>query len=422
MTQSTKIDYDIVIVGGGITGLVLARLCQNLKLKIALIELRAIDAACQDPRTLALAPSSVNLLSTLGCFDVFKQDATAIQSVHVSHKGHLGAVRIAAADMGLPSLGVMTPLGKLARTMFDSIDPKRVDLIGDTAVTAAVNHEGHVALTLGSPPSSSGASATRESSAHQSLSVSEKHSITATLVIAADGANSPVREMLGVSSTTRDYGQSALVTEVDLAGDHDYAAYERFTKTGPIALLPNGKKHATVVWCMARDDVKDLLALDVPAFETTLQKAFGYRAGKLKARTQRAAFPLIKVTADEPFKGRVLFFGNAAHSIHPVAGQGLNLTLRDAANLFELLKTGSQNTPALMAAYVELRHKDHKNIVKITDQFARIFTSEHKLPRIGASFGLRRIERNPLLKKHLNDYLMGMTPPLAPLLRGGVLE
>jgi 2-octaprenyl-6-methoxyphenol hydroxylase len=304
--------YDIAIIGGGMVGAALACALKNTPFRIALIDASATSVT-DDKRLIALNHHSCELLKKL---DLWPADAAAIQSIHISHRGHFGITRLNAHDMHLTALGHVIPAKEINAALYAELETlSNVDLLRPAKLTALMQHDEHVALTLDTA-----------------------RTIQATLVIAADGTYSTVRENLNIPTETIDYQQKALVTVTTLQRHHGNIAYERFLSSGAIAMLPLTANRVATIWSDQNDEIDKLLALSDEAFLQQLQTQFGYRLGKLKSIESRATYPLKFVKAQKQILNRILLIGNAAHTVHPVAAQGLNLALREITVLVNYLK------------------------------------------------------------------------------------
>jgi 2-octaprenyl-6-methoxyphenol hydroxylase len=247
--------------------------------------------------------------------------------------------------------------------------------------------------------------------------------LTGRLVVAADGADSPVREQFGIESSVSDYQQTAIVTNITPQLAHNHVAYERFTESGPLALLPMTEQRCAVVWTIASSQVESIMALDDAGFVAALQARFGYRLGRLERVGRRQAWPLRLVQAKETVRERLALVGNAVHTLHPVAGQGFNLGARDIAVLAEVLVDALQagedpGSLAVLNRYGEWRHRDHQNVMVFTDGLARLFTLP--LPALGLarSAGMLAFDLFPPAKRMLTRMTMGRSGRTPKLARG----
>lgn len=365
--MNTPPDYDVAICGAGPAGMALAALLAHRGMtpaRIALIDARSLAQASLDPRSLALSWGSRQILDEV---QAWPRAATAIHQIHVSRRGRFGRSLIDRVDHGVPALGyvsrygdVVTALGAACATLgVTALRPVRViDRAEDSdAVTLTLDTDGAVT------------------------------SLRAAVVVQAEGGLFGPQQDGQQAVKRRDYGQSAIIAEVRSSAPPPHRAYERFTDEGPLALLPQGDAYS-MVWCVRPGHAQELLALDDAAFLARLSEAFGERVGRFTGISARNAYPLGLSTAwpANADTGRSVAIGNAAQILHPVAGQGLNLGLRDAAVLARLL--ASAPAPAALAAFVAERRADRGLTVKLTDTMARIFTTASPLQSLlGASLG-----------------------------------
>jgi 2-octaprenyl-6-methoxyphenol hydroxylase len=350
---------EVAICGAGPAGMALAALLVKRGLepgRIALLDARTLEQASTDPRTLALSYGSTRILEEAGAWPI---EATAIHQIHVSRRGRFGRSLIDRADHALPALGYVARYGDVAG-----------------ALGAACARLGIKALrparVLGS----------REGAHGVTLEIDQdglRRELNAALLVQAEGGQGrPVR---------RDYGQSALIAEVRVSAPVPQRAFERFTDEGPLALLPQGDGYA-LVWCVRPEHAQRLLALDERAFLAQLEQAFGSRLGHFTSATPRQAYPLgLSTAAAAPAGLRSVAIGNAAQTLHPVAGQGLNLGLRDAFVLARVLECDA--SPEGLERFARLRQGDRALTIGATDVLARLFANDSALQTLlGASLGL----------------------------------
>lgn len=301
--------YDYIIVGGGMVGASLACALENKS--IALID--ATSLPFEDPRLIALNYGSVNFFENLNVFSDLKNVATPIQQLHVSQQGRFGSARIHANELDLPFLGYLTPAKWINHFLEKKCSEKNNISVHRPARLKTLSQENNIiTITL------------------------EKNNQIETLqahrLVGADGTHSTVRELLQIPTEIMDYEQSAIVSIIQLQRHHDYVAYERFTQRGAVAMLPMTDNQVAMIWTEDNIFIKELLSLSDADFLTQLQKAFGYRLGKLISVGKRYTFPLKSFSAKETVKENVMLIGNAAHTVHPIAAQGLNLALYEVAD------------------------------------------------------------------------------------------
>ncbi len=355
-------DADIVIGGAGPVGLTLAGLLVNHGIaptRIALIEGRSADKARQDPRSIALSWGSRQILEQVGAWPVA---ATPIREIHVSRRGHFGRTFIDSEEYGLPALGYVVRYGNLVAALDASVAARGIQVIRPVQILASNETRDSVWLNL-----------------------SGQQTITATVLVQAEGG---VYGDQAAKSLQRDYDQVAIVAHVRSNAAVPARAFERFTDEGPLALLPQDDGYS-LVWCVRPASAQHLLALDDQAFLAALQQAFGMRVGNFISSSVRQSFPL-GLNARPAASARSVAIGNAAQTLHPVAGQGLNLGLRDATVLARLLATDV--SPDALVTFMQAREADRTTTIRVTDLLARVFASapDGALSQtlLGASLGL----------------------------------
>lgn len=392
---------DIAIIGGGLMGMSTALLLAQVlpQYSITLLEKRALDPRSEgenalpsfDARSTALAPTSVNLMQRLGVWPAIIAHATAIRSIHVSDKGHAGWVRLTEADNGDKPLGAVVENHALGRALKDAVAASpAVKLLAPAAVTGVLPKSGSAQLTLASGDI-----------------------LSALLVVVADGAGSPVAQQLGISVDVEDYRQHAVIANVAYDKPHQGAAYERFTNQGPMALLPLGgsQSHTSaLVWTWPSAKIDEAMGMPEHEFLQTLQRQFGHRLGRFRAVSKRSNYALRLSVAREQVRSRVVLLGNAAHFLHPVAGQGYNLALRDVLRLAEVL----QPLPAaqlgdlqVLQRYQQLQRDDQMRTIKLSDGFNRVFGSESLALAGLRNLGMMAVESSSWVRDGLIRQMSG---------------
>jgi 2-octaprenyl-6-methoxyphenol hydroxylase len=328
--------YDIIIIGGGMVGASLACALQNMPLRIALID-AAPHAAINDARLIALTHGSCCLLKNLDLWPALAPYAEAIKQIHVSHRGHFGITRIHAAELDLKELGHLVPALHINTILDEKLkNISHIDVIRP-ATLKDILFEKDGADELAILTIQSG---------------NETSTLKARMVIGADGTHSTVRQLLNISTKTIDYQQSAIVTITELHRDHHNIAYERFLSQGAIAMLPLTEQRCATIWTADNNEISQLLQLNDEDFAAKLQKEFGYRLGRFKRTLQRHHYPLKLVLAEESKKHNAILIGNAAHTLHPIAAQGFNLALYEVAELVEHIKQEVKDlTPLLTSSH-----------------------------------------------------------------------
>jgi 2-octaprenyl-6-methoxyphenol hydroxylase len=370
---------DVAIIGGGPVGASLALGLQDSGLSVAVLEARETLQA-SDPRALALSQGCRLILQRLGAWEALAPNATAIESIHVSQRGGLGRALLTAADAGVPALGYVAEYGALVAALAG-----RLPNCGTTLLTGA-------RVTDVAATSAYGVVRYQRGGAEQLL--------TARLVVLSEGGRSLPAHM----RQDKDYGQSAVICTVATQRPHDRRAYERFTPEGPIALLPLGAADGNdyaLVWTTPTAWVEERLALPEAEFLGQLQAAFGDRQGRFTAAGQRAAFPLKLTLAAESNSPRILRIGNAAHVLHPVAGQGFNLGVRDAWHLAQAILDAPRQRlgeAALSNAYAAERRFDVLGGSLMTDILVEAFSNDRPLLGHARGAALLLLDLLPPLK------------------------
>ena len=367
--------YDIAIVGGGPVGAALAAALVGSEYRVAVLEARDVLAA-QDPRAIALSQGARLILERIGAWPALAEQATPISTIHVSQRGGFGRAELLASEMGVPALGYVTRYGDLYAALAAQLQQSGATVSTGAQVTAIRSTSGYGAVEF------------HHGGVEQLL--------TADLVVLADGGKS----LLG-RQQVKDYGQTAILCTVTTAQPHGSRAYERFTPEGPMALLPLGEAYA-LVWTVPNAQAEAVLGLDDAAFLARLHDRFGDRQGRFLTASKRAAFPLRMITS-EPVQGpRILRIGNAAQTLHPVAGQGFNLGLRDAWQLGQLIWDADK--PALGSAEFCMRYRDRRGPdvsggMRMTDLMVELFSNDNFVLRHGRGVGLALMDALPPLKK-----------------------
>ncbi len=391
-SHCSKNDYDVVIVGGGLVGASLA-LALGAHRRVALLESQARPQPDQQgpsgERAIVLSSSSKNILSALGIWSFLAPYVESVKEVQVSDRGHFGQVKISAKEEDLPALGYVIQAKHLQA---------QLTMLLEQSEKIAVFYK---AECRNLDTSTTGAVVKFDS-------LAGRQEISAELIVGADGQHSAVRELLGVAVSTVNYEQSAVVSNIDLARSHHHIAYERFTPTGPIALLPLKEKKATLVWTVPHEAVNDIKSLTPEAFIEKVQDIFGYRLGRFIKATTPVAFPVSMIRATELVRERVVLVGNSANAIHPIAGQGLNLGLRDVAVLVELImEQGFGCCDKLLQEYVSRRRSDHLQIVNITHSLVGFFSNAFFPLTFARNMGMTAMELLPPLKRLLSKKSLG---------------
>lgn len=371
--------HDLLIVGGGPVGLALALALADNGLDMAVADARPAQAAADDPRILALSQGSRLTLERLGVWASLAP--TPILAIHVSQQGGLGRTRLAAADYGVPALGYVLAAGELARALGEAVAARGIPVLAGSPVTDLAPGAEDVLATLAG---------------------SHAGPRCARLVACAEGSVGEAAP----DATTRDYGQHALITMAIPAKGHGNMAWERFTPGGPVALLPCGDRDA-VVHTAAPEEAEALLGLDDATYLERLAGHFGGRM-RFTAVEPRLRYPLGLRLRRTPVGRRTVWLGNAAQTLHPVAGQGFNLALRDVWSLAELLRRhpGDPGDAPLLARYAAGRHLDRLGTIGFTDSLVRLFSNDSRMLRHARGTGLLALDLVPPLRHFLAKRMM----------------
>jgi len=325
-------DCDVLIAGGGAVGSALACALGELPLDVVLVEAQQAELLAQpsfDARVTALANGSQQILSGLSLWRDLAGYVESIRSIHISERGRFGAARIHAREEHVPALGYTVENQTLGRVLWERLKrSQRLTVLAPAKVVALKHEPDHVAVTV----ERAGAAET----------------VRAKLVVAADGVRSAVRAALGVATSEDDYEQCAVVFNCSTEARLDGRAFERFSDRGPIALLPLAGGRGAVIWTLPEDEAEGVAALPADAFRAELQNAFGHRLGKFTRIGERHLYPLARVASESIHGPRAVLIGDAALRLHPVAGQGFNLALRDIATLAEVIADGVRAAPTAM--------------------------------------------------------------------------
>ena len=353
---------DILIVGGGPVGSTLALALDQKGISSTILEARSAGASHQDQRALALSYGSRLILEQLGLWETLASQATPINTIHVSQRGSLGRAKLRAEDHGQQALGYVVSYGALSSAL-------------DAALTQSQNISViHLAKVVDIQTSADSAVVTYSVGGEKSELMVISHT---SLAVLADGGNS-LTKIPGLQRNTKNYGHSALIAKVTSELPHENIAYERFTPAGPVALLPNGKQFS-LVWTGHESEIDELLALDDEQFLQRLHRHFGDRVGRFLTIGLRASFPLRQAYLNSAAMPHLVVIGNAAQTMHPVAGQGFNIGLRDAQQLAEAIGSSAKNSwgdAAMLQAYQSMRKADTKGGLLFTDFLVNVFSND----------------------------------------------
>ncbi|USP39563.1 2-octaprenyl-6-methoxyphenyl hydroxylase [Acinetobacter sp. XS-4] len=396
----------VIIVGGGMVGLSLSLMLAKANIAVKLLEAVkypnyddqnvAPYHSSFDARNTALSRRSVQIYQKLGLWDALQQHATPILQVHITEQGSFGKARLIAEQEKVESFGQVIENAWLGRVLLTQVRQQPlIELIDGVQVTALTQDAEQVHI--------------------EALRGEETLKLESKLLIAADGRDSFCRQAIGVGVDVHDYDQVAIVTTVQTSKPHEHVGFERFSALGPLALLPlPGEYRRSVVWPVKKGTENEWLGDENDQhFLSALQQTYGDRAGKFEKTGKRFSYPLSQVLAHKQAVGRVILMGNAAHTIHPVAGQGFNLCLRDADVLVrylvnQLTTSNDLGNPDNLLAYEQARLSDQQRVIKFCDTVVRGFSNQNPLLKLIRNTGLIAFDVIPGIKPLVANYAMGL--------------
>jgi 2-octaprenyl-6-methoxyphenol hydroxylase len=405
-------EFDVAIVGGGMVGASFALALRATSLRVLLIESVPPDSAAQpsfDERTTALGNGSRQIFESLGVWSAMAGESASIRSIHVSDAGRFGVARLDAREQGVHAFGYVVPNRVIGRVLWQ-------------ALREAPN------VTLAVPAQLKNATLREECVLLDVVIDGNVEKIRATVAVAADGAGSVLRASAGIEAAVEDYEQVAIVVNAATETPNTGEAFERFTESGPLAVLPVSGGGYAVVWAVKPERAAVLVSLDEPAFAAELLRAFGWRAGRWTRIGRRNTYPLALSRAADTVAGRVVLIGNAAQALHPVAGQGFNLGLRDAATLAEMLAGAAASADfsivlgELLGKFSAWRDEDRRGVTRFTDSLVKLFGSDTPGLGLVRNFGLLMFDMSPAAKRALSRVSWGFAGRMPRLARGLPLE
>lgn len=391
---------DLVIAGGGMAGSMLAYLLlsQNPGLKLAIVEQSPELATDEQPskasfdsRSIALAHGSVELLQQWGLWQDLKQSGCAIEHIQISDRGHFGKTYLNATDHQLSALGQVIEVEAIGEVLWQKLK--------------AFTTQGRLSWFY-----SDAIQALNPTTELQQVSLKSGAQLQSKLLVIAEGGLSPSRSLAGFELKSDDYQQHALIANIGLADSHQHQAFERFTPTGPLALLPLTRQRYSLVWTLTPEQAAHHLNQTDEEFLAALQQAAGHRAGVFKTVGQRVVYPLSLKRATEASRHRTVLLGNSLHNLHPIAGQGFNLAIRDIFSLSLLLQKHQTDAGCyqLTNAYQQARLPDMQQVILYTDSLVRLFSNSSRLMALGRNTGLFALNLCPELKQFVANQAMGL--------------
>ena len=386
----------IIIAGGGMTGATLALAISSLTqgtLPVTLIEARQPGRDVHpgyDGRAIALAEGTCQQLAAINLWSALQSLATPITHVHVSDRGHAGFVSLSAQDYGLRALGQVVELHEVGQRLFTLLQQAPgVSLRCPASVKNVSRQQDQVEVML-----------------------DNGDRLTAQLLVAADGTRSPLAASCGIQWQQEAYQQVAVIANVSTQIAHQGRAFERFTEHGPLALLPMSDGRCSLVWCHPQEKRHAVENWSDTQFLAELQRAFGWRLGRFTQVGTRSCYPLALQQANQQVSHRLALVGNAAQTLHPIAGQGFNLGMRDVMSLAETLATayhqqrdiGSFN---VLQQYQQRRQPDRQATIGVTDSLVRLFANRYSPLVVGRNLGLMTMDNLPLLRNQLASRTLG---------------
>lgn len=404
------LEADVLIVGGGLAGSTLAHALALTPLTTVLVEARdpsQLEQPSFDGRATALANGSQRILASLGLWEKVAADAEPIRSIHISECGRFGAARLNAQEEGVAALGYTLENRILGAALWRALDAAD----GFTCLAPAKLSS----LTVGDDRVEA-----------EVTTASERLSIVAKVVVAADGANSQVRRELAIATYEDSYEQQALILNCATEIPHAGRAFERFTQDGAVAFLPLSADRVAVVWTQSHQEASRVAALEDEAFRRELQAAFGYRLGRITRTGSRVAYPLARLRSAAVIGSRAVLIGSAAVNLHPIAGQGFNLALRDVASLAESFTerldgqrmADDPGSADVLDRYQRWRERDQKRVAALTHGLIRLFGYGTWPLAASRGMGLMAFDLVPGAKAALARQTMGLSGRLSRLARG----
>ncbi|WP_282176939.1 2-octaprenyl-6-methoxyphenyl hydroxylase [Vibrio nereis] len=386
--------FDVVIAGGAMAGMTLALAINKLSdkpLSIAVVEPFKADHQAHpgfDSRSIALSYGTVNILKKLTLWDDIAEVATPIRHIHVSDRSHVGMTDITTEEVGVDALGYVVELADVGRIYHSRVEQdERIELLCPASVKKVERSLSEVTITLDNGEEACG-----------------------KLLVAADGAISTCCEQVGLELVEHDFEQVAVIANIKTQQDPAGRAFERFTESGPVALLPMSEGRMSLVWCLKPEEARAVMALEDDAFLAKLQDAFGWRLGLMKQVGQRSSYPLTLRYRKQNISHRFAIVGNAAQTLHPIAGQGFNLGIRDVATLAEQIavSAGDPGAYQVLSQFKGRRESDREATISLTSSLVHIFSNDYLTMRVGRNLGLAAMDNLSVLKAPLLARTLGL--------------
>lgn len=346
-----------------------------------------------DNRSTALSYGSRRLFERLGVWDALAKRAEPIRQIHISDRGYPGSARMHAVDEGVPALGYIVENAWLGEVLLGALDHQTIEWVAPARVARATPTPGGYQLDMNTPEGA--------------------RQLESDLLVIADGGRSGLLEQLGIRRKVSPYQQVAVIANITSANGHAGVAYERFTESGPLALLPLSGQRSALIWTLPADAAETVAALPDRLFLERLQAAFGFRMGALTQVGERASYALNLIEAEEQIRSHLVVLGNAAHSLHPIAGQGFNLSLRDAMALVDTLVDAWQQqrepgTLNVLQDYMTRQYADQATTVAFSHYLTQLFSNRNRALAVGRNAGLLAMDLLLPLKSLIAQQGMGL--------------
>ncbi|MEA5230896.1 2-octaprenyl-6-methoxyphenyl hydroxylase [Vibrio parahaemolyticus] len=386
--------YDVVIAGGAMAGATLALAIEHLSqgaLRVAVVEpfkAQSDQHPGFDSRSIALSYGTVNLLRHLELWSAIEPFSTPIEHIHVSDRSHAGMTDITKHDVGVEALGYVVELADVGRVYQELL-----------------THS--TAIDLYCPDSAKHITRTQE---NVTIELASGELLNAKLLVAADGAVSQCCQQIGLELSEHDFDQVAVIANIVTQEPHQGRAFERFTENGPVALLPMSDNRMSLVWCLRPDEAQIVMELSESEFLERLQQDFGWRLGAMQKVGLRASYPLLLRHRKQNISHRFAIVGNAAQTLHPIAGQGFNLGIRDVVTLAEELVKQGEDVGRYqgLIRFSQRREADRNETIWLTNSLVHVFSNDLLAMRIGRNTALAAMDNLSIFKQPLLRHTLGL--------------